>query len=160
MPPYTSTVIRKTKTEVVTGSTGSFFLWSTIPKTSPKRPNTYTRHPQKVSPGTPIHTYRRYPRISPPAIAARGPASRRKDVFFFREKRPAIVSSSSRPRTRMVLKHIPARYPISPQENICHGVHGPCPEKKLQTNRASAPTKNPVSGPSAMPLITTMAVPA
>ena len=29
----------------------------------------------------------------------------------------------------------PARNPNSPQQNICHGVHGPCPNRKLLTDR-------------------------
>ena len=33
----------------------------------------------------------------------------------------------------------PVKKPRSPQVNICHGVHGPCPKMKLLTNAVSAP---------------------
>ena len=42
--------------------------------------------------------------------------------------------------------------------NICQGVHGPCPNRKLLTSMVIAPTRNPASPPKAIPLIITMAV--
>ena len=51
------------------------------------------------------------------------------------------------------LKSIPAINPIMPSENICHGVHGPCPKKKFDTKPVTAPVKNPVSPPKHTPVI-------
>lgn len=47
----------------------------------------------------------------------------------------------------------PAKKPIIPRANICHGVHGPCPKKKFETKPVTAPTKNPVSAPKHNPEI-------
>ena len=49
------------------------------------------------------------------------------------------------------LKHAPATKPIIPKVNICHGVHGPCPKKKFETNPVTAPIKNPASPPKQIP---------
>ena len=49
-----------------------------------------------------------------------------------------------------VRQRIPARNPTSPQQNICHGVHGPCPNRKLLKIAASAPVRYPASGPNAV----------
>lgn len=46
-----------------------------------------------------------------------------------------------------VLRSKPAIKPIMPHENICHGVHGPCP-KILDTIAAVAPIIKPVSLPN------------
>ena len=51
----------------------------------------------------------------------------------------------------------PATKPIMPQQNICHGVHGPCPNIKLETNAVSAPVIKPASGPNATAVIITIA---
>jgi hypothetical protein len=48
--------------------------------------------------------------------------------------------------------------PHAPQASICHGVHGPCPRKKLETSAAVAPTAIPARSPSAAPAATTMTV--
>ena len=55
------------------------------------------------------------------------------------------------------LKRMPATKPIIPNENICQGVHGPCPKKKFETNPVTLPTKNPVSPPKHTPAIITSA---
>ena len=47
----------------------------------------------------------------------------------------------------------PVRKPIRPQQNICHGVHGPCPNRKLLTNAVNAPVRKPVSGPKTTAVI-------
>ena len=52
----------------------------------------------------------------------------------------------------------PVRNPSSPQVNICHGVHGPCPKMKLLTNAVNAPVKKPVSGPNTMAVIIMIAL--
>ena len=52
----------------------------------------------------------------------------------------------------------PARNPAVPKANICQGVQGPWPKRKLLANPLTAPTKNPASGPKATPAIMTMAV--
>ena len=58
-----------------------------------------------------------------------------------------------------LLKMIPARKPSSPQQNICQGVQGPCCMNTFNIRRAKAPVRNPASGPKAMPVMITKAVP-
>lgn len=53
---------------------------------------------------------------------------------------------------------IPAIKPMSPKLNICHGVQGPCPNIKLDTNADDAPTKNPDSAPKVTPAIIITAI--
>ena len=53
---------------------------------------------------------------------------------------------------------MPAKNPMIPKLNICHGVHGPCPKKKLETNALTAPTKKPDSAPKQTPAIITIAI--
>ena len=60
--------------------------------------------------------------------------------------------------TPLLAKNSPARKPTSPMANICHGVHGPCPIMKLDTNIDIAPTTNPPSQPNAAPEIMTIAM--
>lgn len=55
------------------------------------------------------------------------------------------------------LNNSPAINPIIPKPNICHGVQGPCPKKKLDTIPETAPTKKPASPPKQTPAIITMA---
>ena len=50
-----------------------------------------------------------------------------------------------------------ARKPIIPKVNICHGVHGPCPKKQLETKAEIAPVKKPALLPRQIPEIITMA---
>src|SRR5215208_1242775 len=45
-----------------------------------------------------------------------------------------------------------------PQPAICHGVHGPCPSQKFETNPDSAPTANPGGPPRVKPAIRVMSV--
>ena len=44
---------------------------------------------------------------------------------------------------------IPARKPMTPNANICHGVSGPCPKNILLTKPVTAPTRKPASPPNA-----------
>ncbi len=46
---------------------------------------------------------------------------------------------------------------MAPKHSICHGVHGPCPKKKFDTNADSAPTRKPAPGPRHTPVMTTNA---
>lgn len=55
-------------------------------------------------------------------------------------------------RINHVFRHNPAAMPIIPHAYICHGVQGPCPKKRLETNAVSAPTTNPLSAPNAIPV--------
>ncbi len=52
----------------------------------------------------------------------------------------------------------PAAKPHKPLQNICHGVQGPWPKKKLDTNADKAPTINPVRLPYTYPVIITIKV--
>lgn len=66
-------------------------------------------------------------------------------------KKPTKNPYSSLPHNffiKNVLRSKPAIKPIIPHENICHGVHGPCPKKMLDTIAAVAPIINPVSLPN------------
>ena len=55
------------------------------------------------------------------------------------------------------LKSSPARKPIIPAANICHGVQGPWEKMILDTSMVTAPTRKPVSPPRATPAIITRA---
>src|SRR5262249_18971079 len=71
---------------------------------------------------------------------------------------PQTQASVSRPTLRVPSASAAPRIPQSPQAAICQGVHGPCPNQKLETSAASAPTAKPAAGPSAYPAKTTMSV--
>ena len=40
---------------------------------------------------------------------------------------------------------------MSPIANICHGVHGPCPNSMFEHSIVIAPTRNPLSAPNDTP---------
>ena len=52
----------------------------------------------------------------------------------------------------------PARKPIMPMANICHGVHGPCENITFEASIVIAPTRKPVSPPKATPAIIVSAI--
>ena len=52
----------------------------------------------------------------------------------------------------------PAKNPIIPMLNICHGVQTPWENSMLDTSMDSAPTRKPLSPPSATPEMMVMAM--
>src|SRR5439155_1446020 len=48
--------------------------------------------------------------------------------------------------------------PTRPQATICHGVHGPCPNTRLELSAPIAPTAKPGAPPRTKPLRNTMSV--
>ncbi len=64
-------------------------------------------------------------------------------------QRPSGGGSSERARVRIPQANSAPSTPVAAHAAICHGVHGPCPKKKLEVNAARAPTANPGAPPSA-----------
>ena len=71
---------------------------------------------------------------------------------------PNAANTARRRIINPLFPSAPAIRPTAPKPHICHGVHGPCPKKKSETNPLSAPTRKPACGPRNAPAIIAIAL--
>ena len=159
IPLYTSTVIRKTNTEVVTGSTGSFFpLKHYAESKSQKTKHIHTPAPECLSLHSCPHIQKISQYLPPLSLPEDLPAGGKMYFSSGKNARPAFPLPAAPDPDG--IKAQPGQISHQPPGKHLPRRPRPLSGEKITDKPGQCPYENPVSGPSAMPLITTMAVPA